>query len=58
MNASLLFMKILVVCELLIGLEWARKCSSTMGMSGHVSVGPLRECVKVDDWLIRFLQVH
>jgi hypothetical protein len=26
-----------------------------MGMSGHVSAGPLRTCVKVEDYLIRFL---
>jgi hypothetical protein len=29
-----------------------------MGMSGHVSVGPLWACVKVNDCLIYFLQVH
>jgi hypothetical protein len=27
-------------------------------MSGHVSVGPLRAYVKVDDRFIHFLQVH
>jgi hypothetical protein len=36
-----MFMKILVVCEYLVGLEWARKCWSMMGMIGHVSVGLL-----------------
>jgi hypothetical protein len=29
-----------------------------MSMSGHVSAGPLRACVKVDDYLIHFLQVY
>jgi hypothetical protein len=48
-------MKILVVCECFVGLEWARKCYSAMGMSGHVSATPLRACVKVDDCLICFL---
>jgi hypothetical protein len=55
---SQLFMKILVVCEYLVGLEWTQKCWSAMGMSGHVSAGPLRACVKVDDCLIHLLQVH
>jgi hypothetical protein len=32
--------EILVVCELLVGLEWARKCWSTMGMNGHMSASP------------------
>jgi hypothetical protein len=31
-NASLLFMTILVVYEHLVGLEWARKCWSVKGM--------------------------
>jgi hypothetical protein len=42
-NASLLFMTILVVYKRLVGLEWAR------------SAGLLRACVKVGDCLIRFL---
>jgi hypothetical protein len=29
-----------------------------MGMSEHVSAGPLRARVKVDDYLIHFLHVH
>jgi hypothetical protein len=28
---------------------WAQKCWSVVGMSGHVSAGLLRACVKVDD---------
>jgi hypothetical protein len=28
---------------------WARKCLSSMGMSGHKSAGPLRACVKFAD---------
>ena len=31
------------------GHDWTRKCWSVRGMSGHVSAGPLRACVKVDD---------
>jgi hypothetical protein len=57
-NAYLLFMKILVVCEKLVGLEWAHKCWPATGMIGHVSAGPLRACVNVDDYLISFLQLY
>jgi hypothetical protein len=35
-------MKILVICEYLLGLEWARKCWSARGMSGHESAGLLK----------------
>jgi hypothetical protein len=38
---SFVIYEILVVCELLVGLDWARKCWSMMGMIGHASVGPL-----------------
>jgi hypothetical protein len=34
---------------LVLGHEWACKCSSVMDMSGHVSAGTLRACVKDDD---------
>jgi hypothetical protein len=34
------------------GHDWACKCWSTRGMSGHESAGPLRAC------LIHLLQVH
>jgi hypothetical protein len=45
---------ILVVCEQLVELEWAQKCWSTMGMRGHMSVGPLRACVKFNDYCDSF----
>jgi hypothetical protein len=31
---------------------------SCRNLSGHESASPLRACVKVDDYLIHFLQVH
>jgi hypothetical protein len=31
---------------------------SCRNLSGHESASPLRACVKVDDCLIHFLQVH
>jgi hypothetical protein len=43
---------------MLVMSEWAHKCWSPMGVSGHVSAGPLRACVKVADCVIHLLQVH
>jgi hypothetical protein len=40
-NVSFLFMKILIICEYLVGLEWAQKCWSMTGMIRHKSTGPL-----------------
>jgi hypothetical protein len=43
-------MKILIVCELLVGLEWAQKCCSMMGMIVRASAGPLGALVGTKCW--------